>query len=160
MWELTFLPREQKINSQKTFWDPAWILTQNFLNIQFTEFSLVIYKIFLRMFFVNPFVTFLTKISLYLLSSTVSNIKPLHNVRDYKMSPHAHTSCWYRNPSGVTCATSFITATLNINPDGVVCVALEVGQGGTGCCCIVHCVCHQRASLGLVVNSNKVNTHG
>ena len=34
----------------------------------------------------------------------------------------------------------------------------EVGQGGTGCCCTVHCVHHQRASLRLVVNSNTLKT--
>ena len=46
-----------------------------------------------------------------------------------------------------------------LNPDGVLCVALEVGQGGTGyCCCDAHCVHHQRASLRLVVNSNKGST--
>ena len=43
-----------------------------------------------------------------------------------------------------------------MNPDGVLHVALEVGQGGTGSCCIAHGVVHQRASLRLVVNSNKV----
>ena len=50
--------------------------------------------------------------------------------------------------------------TSGMNPDGVLCVTLEVGQGGTGCCCIAHCVHHLRASLRLVVNCNKVNTHG
>ena len=62
-----------------------------------------------------------------------------------------------RNHSEDTPATSPIT--LSINTDGVPCVALEVGQGGTGCCCTVHCVNHQRASLRLVVNPNTVKTH-
>ena len=76
-------------------------------------------------------------------------------------SLHTHTSCWYRNYSGCTHATSFITATFNIDPDGVLCVALEVGEDGTGCCCCVaHCVHHPRASLRLVPKFNKVNTHG
>ena len=47
-------------------------------------------------------------------------------------------------------------STSSMNPDGVLCVALEVAQGSTGCCCIVHCVHQQRASLRLVVNSNQV----
>ena len=69
-----------------------------------------------------------------------------------------NTSCWYKNQSGN--AGSSKTTTASINPDSVLCVALEVGQGGTGHCCIAHCVHHQRASLRLVVNSNKVNTQG
>ena len=56
---------------------------------------------------------------------------------------HTHTSWWYRHHSGHTHVTSFITATLSINPDSVVSIALEVGQGGTGCCCIAHIVPHQ-----------------
>ena len=47
-----------------------------------------------------------------------------------------------------------------MNPDIKLSVALEVGHSGTGCCCIVHCVHHQRAFLRLIVNSNKVSTHG
>ena len=51
--------------------------------------------------------------------------------------------------------------TTNINPDGVLSVALKVGQGGTGCCCCTaHCICHERASLGPIVNVNMVSTHG
>ena len=42
------------------------------------------------------------------------------------------------------------SSSICMNPDSVLCVALEVGQGGTGCCCIVHCVHHRRASLRLV----------
>ena len=54
------------------------------------------------------------------------------------------------------------TATLNINPN-VLCVALEVRQGGTSCCCIVHCVGTSSESLpwvgsDLVVNSNVLMT--
>ena len=68
-----------------------------------------------------------------------------------------HTSCWYKNHSG---NASFISLTMpDNNPDHVLCVTLEVGQDGAGCCCIVHCVVHHRASLRLVVNSNKDNTH-
>ena len=72
---------------------------------------------------------------------------------------HKHvgpTSRWYRNHSA---DTFFISSTMpGNNPDGVLCVALEVGQDGIGCCCcIAHCVVHPRASLRLVVNSNKVN---
>ena len=52
-----------------------------------------------------------------------------------------------------------VSSSTRHHSDGVTCVVVEVGQGGTGCCCIVHCVHHQRASLRLVVNSNKVNTH-
>ena len=53
---------------------------------------------------------------------------------------HTHTSCWQRNHSRNTCCTR---SSLNIiNPDCVLCVALEVGQGGTSCCCTVHCVHH------------------
>ena len=49
-------------------------------------------------------------------------------------------------------------STTAINPNGVLCVALEVEQGGTGCChCTAHCVHYQRGFLRLVVNSNKVN---
>ena len=71
------------------------------------------------------------------------------------------TSRWYRKHFA---DTSFISlTTISTNPDGVLCVALEVGQGATGCCCcwcIAHCVHHLRAFLRLVVNCNKVNTHG
>ena len=71
------------------------------------------------------------------------------------------TSRWYRKHSA---DTSFISLTTpGTNPDDVLCVALEVGQGATGCCCcwsIGHCVHHPRAFLRLVVNCNKVNTHG
>ena len=66
------------------------------------------------------------------------------------------TSCWERNHSDDTPNTN--PTTLSINTDGVLCVALEVGQGGTGCYCTVHCVHQQRASLRLVVNSNTVKT--
>ena len=48
------------------------------------------------------------------------------------LSLHAHTSCWYRNHPGHTHVTSFITATLNINPDSVLCVALELVLNKTG----------------------------
>ena len=63
---------------------------------------------------------------------------------------------WKRGRFGITCFINLTT--LGINQDGVLCVALEVGQESTGRCCIVHCIHHQRASLRLVVNSNKVNT--
>ena len=64
------------------------------------------------------------------------------------------TACWYRNHSGSTHVSSHMTGSRNINPDSVLFVALEVGQGGTSCCCIVHCIHHQRTSLRLVVHSN------
>ena len=47
-----------------------------------------------------------------------------------------------------------------MNPDGVLCVALEVRQSGSGCCGTVHCIHHQGASLRSVVNSNTVDIHG
>ena len=71
---------------------------------------------------------------------------------------YVHTSYWQRNHSGGASCINLTTS--SINPDGVLCVALEVGQGGTGCCYIVHCVHHQKASLGLVVYSNKIKTQG
>ena len=57
-------------------------------------------------------------------------------------------------------ACSVELSTLSMNPHGVLCVALKVGPGDTGHCCIVHCVHHQRASLRLIVNSNMVDIHG
>ena len=65
-----------------------------------------------------------------------------------------HIYTWQRNHSRNTWITS---STLNIvNQDGILCVALQVGQGGTGWCCIIHCVHHRRASLRSVANPNKV----
>ena len=70
-----------------------------------------------------------------------------------------YTSCWQRNHCGGICSNDLKTTGMQCN--GIVCgfcVTLEIGQGSTGCCCIAHCVHHERASLRLVVNCNKVNT--
>ena len=67
------------------------------------------------------------------------------------------------------CYISLIHSSTSCHSDSVVCIAVDasegglnycwvLGQGGTGCCGIVHCVPHHRASLKLVVNSYKVNT--
>ena len=75
---------------------------------------------------------------------------------DLVMHKHASpTSRWYRKHSVDT--SYFSLTTTGINQDSVLCVALEVGQGGTGHCCIAHGVHHLRAFLRLVVNLNKVN---
>ena len=76
---------------------------------------------------------------------------------DLVMHKHVSpTSRWYRKHSVDTSSISYTTS--GNNPDVVLCVALKVGHGSTGCCCTAHCVHHQRAFLRLVVNYNVVNT--
>ena len=100
------------------------------------------------------------KMSCLLGSFTWQEIRKDYMHDDLVMHKHVSpTSRWYRKHSAETSLNS-LTTTGN-NPDGIISIALEVEQGGTGCCCCVaHCVHYQRAFLRLVVNSNKVNTRG
>jgi len=66
------------------------------------------------------------------------------------------TSCWQRSHCDGIVATYYTTSGTHTND--VLCVALEVGQGGTGCCCTVHCVHNQGLSLRSIVNDNTGNT--